>query len=423
MAEQKKINKTFNFRPFSMKQKKVLTWWCPSSPVKDMDGIIADGAIRSGKTLSMSLSYVLWAMETFNGQDFGMAGKTIGSFRRNVLRWLMVMLISRRYKIKYNRSDNILVVTKGKVTNNFYIFGGKDEGSQDLVQGITCAGFFFDEVALMPESFVNQATGRCSVDGSKFWFNCNPDSPQHWFKLNWIDKAGEKKLLYLHFTMDDNLSLSERIKARYRGMYVGVFFKRYIEGIWCVAEGLVYSMFDPDVDGKHVKSKHISGAKEWVVSVDYGTVNPFSAGLWAFDGWHAQKEAEYYYDSRETGIRRDDETHYQEIRKLIGNRRVEFIIVDPSAASFIETINKHGKYIAKGANNDVLDGIRVQTTFLNKEIISYYKDCKASINEYGLYSWDMENTEDKVVKEFDHCMDSDRYFCYTFLRSRLRWEY
>lgn len=423
MAEQKKINKTFNFRPFSMKQKKVLTWWCPSSPVKDMDGIIADGAIRSGKTLSMSLSYVLWAMEIFNGQDFGMAGKTIGSFRRNVLRWLMVMLISRRYKIKYNRSDNILVVTKGKVTNNFYIFGGKDEGSQDLVQGITCAGFFFDEVALMPESFVNQATGRCSVDGSKFWFNCNPDSPQHWFKLNWIDKAGEKKLLYLHFTMDDNLSLSERIKARYRGMYAGVFFKRYIEGIWCVAEGLVYSMFDPDVDGKHVKSKHISGAKEWVVSVDYGTVNPFSAGLWAFDGWHAQKEAEYYYDSRETGIRRDDETHYQEICKLIGNRRVEFIIVDPSAASFIETINKHSKYIAKGANNDVLDGIRVQTTFLNKEIISYYKDCKASINEYGLYSWDMENTEDKVVKEFDHCMDSDRYFCYTFLRSRLRWEY
>lgn len=423
MAKQKKNNKTFNFRPFSMKQKKVLTWWCPSSPVKDMDGIIADGAIRSGKTLSMSLSYVLWAMETFNGQDFGMAGKTIGSFRRNVLRWLMVMLISRRCKIKYNRSDNILVVTKGKVTNNFYIFGGKDEGSQDLVQGITCAGFFFDEVALMPESFVNQATGRCSVDGSKFWFNCNPDSPQHWFKLNWIDKAGEKKLLYLHFTMDDNLSLSERIKARYRGMYVGVFFKRYIEGIWCVAEGLVYSMFDPDVDGKHVKSKHISGAKEWVVSVDYGTVNPFSAGLWAFDGWHAQKEAEYYYSSRETGIRRDDETHYQEIRKLIGNRRVEFIIVDPSAASFIETINKHGKYIAKGANNDVLDGIRVQTTFLNKEIISYYKDCKASINEYGLYSWDMENTEDKVVKEFDHCMDSDRYFCYTFLRSRLRWEY
>lgn len=413
----------FQFKPFSAKQKKVLTWWCPASPVKDMDGIIADGAIRSGKTLSMSLSYVLWAMNTYNGQDFGMAGKTISSFRRNVLRWLMVMLKSRGYNIKYNRTDNILTVQKGDVINNFYIFGGKDEGSQDLVQGVTCAGFFFDEVALMPESFVNQATGRCSVDGSKFWFNCNPDSPRHWFKVNWIDKAEEKKMLYLHFTMEDNLSLSEKIKARYRSMYVGVFFKRFIEGIWCVAEGLVYSMFDDEVDGKHVKSKHISGAKEWVVSVDYGTVNPFAAGLWAFDGRHAQMEYEYYYDSRETGVRRDDETHYQELCKLIGDRKVSFIIVDPSAASFIETIKKHGKYIAKGAENDVLDGIRVVTTMLNKGIISFYKDCESVMQEMGLYSWDMESVEDAVIKENDHMEDSIRYFCYTFLRRRLRWQY
>lgn len=427
----------FQFKPFSTKQKKVLTWWCPASPVKDMDGIIADGAIRSGKTLSMSLSYVLWAMNSFNQQNFGMAGKTIGSFRRNVLFWLKLMLKSRKYTVIDKRSDNLLIVSKGDVTNYFYLFGGKDERSQDLVQGITCAGFFFDEVALMPESFVNQATGRCSVDGSKMWFNCNPESPQHWFKVKWIDKCrcnlsekeivemeksgkAPKNLIYLHFTMDDNLSLSEKIKARYRSMYVGVFFKRFIEGIWCVAEGLVYSMFDED---KHVKDKHIEGAKEWVVSIDHGTVNPFAAGLWAFDGRHAQKEYEYYYDSKETGIRRDDETHYQEICKLIGDRKVSLIIVDPSAATFIEVIKKYGKYIAKGAENDVLDGIRVQTTFLNRGIISYYKDCEATINEYGLYSWDMESPEDAVIKEFDHCMDSDRYYCYTFLRRRLRWKY
>lgn len=440
-AMRSKIKKQgFKFQPFSDKQKKVLTWWCPASPVKDADGIIADGAIRSGKTLSMSLSYILWAMETFNGQNFIMAGKTVGSFRRNVLFWLKQMLASRGYQLLEKRADNLFIVTKGKVTNYFYIFGGKDERSQDLVQGITAAGAFFDEVALMPESFVNQATGRLSVTGSKMWFNCNPASPQHWFKVNWIDKlrcslpvekieemeSGGKKpkdLIYLHFTMDDNLSLAEDIKKRYRSMYVGVFFKRYIEGLWCVAEGLVYSMFDSEVDGKHVKSDHMSGVMEWVVSVDYGTVNPFAAGLWAFDGQHAQKEYEYYYDSRETGVRRDDETHYQELCKLIGNRRVEFIIVDPSAASFIECINKHGTYIAKGAVNDVLDGIRVQTTFLNKGIISYYKDCKATISEYGLYSWDMENVEDAVIKEFDHALDSDRYMCYTFLRTRLRWQY
>ena len=159
--------KGFEFKPFSEKQKKVLTWWCKDSPVREKEGIIADGAIRSGKTLCMSLSFVIWAMSTFNMQNFGMAGKTIGSFRRNVLFWLKLMLKSRGYQVSDHRSDNMIVISKGDVTNLFYIFGGKDERSQDLIQGITLAGMFFDEVALMPESFVNQATGRCSVEGSK----------------------------------------------------------------------------------------------------------------------------------------------------------------------------------------------------------------------------------------------------------------
>lgn len=335
------------------------------------DGIIADGAIRSGKTLCMSLSYVLWAMESFNQQNFGMAGKTIGSFRRNVLFWLKLMLKSRGYSVVDHRSDNLIVVSKGDTQNFFYIFGGKDERSQDLIQGITLAGMFFDEVALMPESFVNQATGRCSVTGSKFWFNCNPDNPRHWFKVNWIDKCEEKHIIYLHFTMDDNLSLSEKIKERYRSIYVGVFFKRYILGLWCVAEGLVYSMFDEE---KHVTDEHMSGALEYIVSIDYGTVNPFSAGLWAFDGKYSQREAELYYNSREVGKRVDDEAYYKMLKELIGDRKVSCIIIDPSAASFIEVIKKYGEYTVRKADNDVLDGIRVVTTMLNKGLLKIYKD-------------------------------------------------
>ena len=420
-AMKEKVKKQgFAFKPFSVKQKQVLTWWCPNSPVKDKDGIIADGAIRSGKTLCMSLSYVLWAMESFNQQNFGMAGKTIGSFRRNVLFWLKMMLVSRGYSVVDHRSDNLIVVRKGTTTNYFYIFGGKDERSQDLIQGITLAGMFFDEVALMPESFVNQATGRCSVTGSKFWFNCNPDNPRHWFKVNWVDKCKEKNIIYLHFTMDDNLSLSEKIKERYRSMYVGVFFKRYILGLWCVAEGLVYSMFSEE---RHVKKEHMTGALTYVVSVDYGTVNPFSAGLWAFDGWHSQREAEVYYNSREVGKRVDDEEYYKMLKKLIGNRRVECVIVDPSAASFIEVIKKYNEYSVMGANNDVLDGIRVVTTMLNKDMISVHEDCQDNIKEYGLYVWDEEKGDDVVIKENDHSMDDTRYYCYTFLRRRLRWRY
>lgn len=241
-----KIKAVFRFKPFSKKQRKVLNWWCRSSPVRDYNGIIADGAIRSGKSVAMSLSFVIWAMSEFEACNFAMCGKTIGSFRRNVLFWLKLMLRSRGYSVSEQRTENLVVVRRGNIENYFYVFGGKDERSQDLIQGITLAGVFFDEVALMPESFVNQATGRCSVDGSKFWFNCNPGSPAHWFKTGWIDKRADKRLLYLHFTMDDNLSLSEAVKERYRGMYTGVFFKRYILGEWKSADGVIYRQFADD---------------------------------------------------------------------------------------------------------------------------------------------------------------------------------
>lgn len=241
-----KIKAVFRFKPFSKKQRKVLNWWCRSSPVRDYNGIIADGAIRSGKSVAMSLSFVIWAMSEFEACNFAMCGKTIGSFRRNVLFWLKLMLRSRGYSVSEQRTENLVVVRRGNIENYFYVFGGKDERSQDLIQGITLAGVFFDEVALMPESFVNQATGRCSVDGSIFWFNCNPGSPAHWFKTGWIDKRADKRLLYLHFTMDDNLSLSEAVKERYRGMYTGVFFKRYILGEWKSADGVIYRQFADD---------------------------------------------------------------------------------------------------------------------------------------------------------------------------------
>jgi len=414
----------FRFKPFSPKQLKVLTWWMPDSPVADCEGIIADGAIRSGKTLCMSLSFVIWAMTTFNCQNFGMCGKTIGSFRRNVLFWLKIMLRSRGYKVTDHRADNLIVVTKGDgdTENYFYIFGGKDERSQDLIQGITLAGCFFDEVALMPESFVNQATARCSVEESKWWFNCNPQGPFHWFKENWIDKCDIKRLVYLHFTMDDNLSLSEKIKERYRSQYTGVFYKRYIEGLWCLAEGIIYTMFDHDV---HVVDElpDPSTIIEYTVSVDYGTRNPFSCGLWAFDGEKATRIDEVYYNSKKSEKRLDDESLYNLMDSMIADKPVMQIIIDPSAASFIECVKTHKKYICKAANNDVLDGIRIVTTFLNKRRIQIYKGCKNCIKEFTTYAWDEKSDKEQPIKESDHAMDDTRYYCKTYLQKRLKWKY
>ena len=415
-------DQTFHFSPFSRKQKQVLTWWCPESPVHDKDGIIADGAIRSGKTVSMSLSFVMWAMSTFNGQNFAMCGKTIGSFRRNVLFWLKLMLKSRGYSITDHRADNLVVIRKNGIENYFYIFGGKDERSQDLIQGITLAGVFFDEVALMPESFVNQATGRCSVDESKYWFNCNPDGPYHWFKQNWIDRQEEKRLLYLHFTMDDNLSLSEKVKARYRGMYSGVFYKRYIQGLWCMAEGIIYDMFDVE---KHVK-KFASFQEKLLpvgryVSCDYGTQNATVFLLWnkGTDGvWYCTRE--YYYSGRDTGKQKTDREYADDLKEWLDGTKIKAVIVDPAAASFIAELRKHGYSVIK-AKNDVEDGIRVVGTKLNQEKILFSDTCENTIKEFASYIWDekaAEHGEDKPVKQFDHAMDSLRYFVYTILNNQ-----
>ncbi len=408
----KKIRQVFHFQPFSKKQRMVLNWWTKDSPVANSDGIIADGAIRSGKTVSMSLSFVLWAMESFNGHNFAMCGKTVGSFRRNVLATLKLTLAARGYTVEDKRSENLVIVTKNGVENYFYIFGGKDERSQDLIQGITLAGVFFDEVALMPESFVNQATGRCSVDGSKFWFNCNPASPSHWFKVNWIDRAHEKNILYLHFTMDDNLSLSERVKERYRAMYSGVFFQRYILGLWVIAEGLVYSMFDKD---KHVIKVDIERKKnyKYFVSIDYGTVNPFAVNIYAFDGYRSIQIDELHYDGRKSG-RIDNEAYYKMLCDKIGDMPIEKIIVDPSASGFIATVQKYGKYIVEGANNDVLVGIQEVTKYYNLGLLKIHESCEESIKEKYAYSWDDKNLDttgnEKVIKVQDHHSDAERYY-------------
>lgn len=405
----------FKFSQFSTKQLKVLTWWMKDTPVHDKDGIIADGSIRSGKTVSMSLSFVIWAMETFNFQNFGMCGKTIGSFRRNVLFFLKLMLKARGYKVEDHRADNLLIVSRGEKCNYFYIFGGKDERSQDLIQGITLAGVFFDEVALMPESFVNQATGRCSVDGSKYWFNCNPDGPYHWFNLNWIKKAKEKNLLYLHFTMDDNLSLSEKVKERYKKMYAGVFYKRYILGLWVMAEGIIYDMIDEAI---HKVQTLLRKYTEYYVSCDYGTQNATVFILWGkCEGkWYAVKE--YYYSGREESRQKTDNEYYDDLEKFLGNIIPKYIIIDPSAASFIALIRKKGKYKVLKARNDVEDGIRAVGRALSEQLILFNDCCINCFREFFSYTWDekaAKRGEDKPIKENDHAMDAIRYFVYTVL--------
>lgn len=411
----------FEFRPFSVRQLKVLTWWRPESPVHHKDGIIADGSVRSGKSSIMSLSFVMWAMENFDGQAFGLCGKTVGSFRRNVLRPLRIMLRGRGYDMTERRGENLIVISKDGRENIFYIFGGKDEGSQDLIQGVTLAGLFCDEVALMPESFVNQATARCSVAESKWWFNCNPEGPEHWFYRNWIKERESKKLIYLRFTMDDNPSLPEAIKDRYRRQYAGVFYERYILGRWRVSEGLVYDMVAKDPERFIMRGSTAGMMGRFFVSIDYGTKNPCSMGLWCVHDGTAVRIKESYYDSRKMQAQRTDEEHYEALCRLTQGYYVERVIVDPSAASFIETIRRHGKFMVRPAENDVLNGIRVVSALLVSGRLKIHESCTDARREFGMYRWDDKRKEDVVIKEYDHAMDDIRYFASTVLSREFRW--
>lgn len=375
--------------------------------------MICDGAVRSGKTLSLVTGFFLWSMASFEDQVFAICGKTVGSLRRNIVihlnKWLSGVV-----RIADSRSENKLTVTDSRGRKNvYYLFGGQDESSADMIQGITLAGVLLDEVVLMPRSFVDQACARCSVPGSKLWFSCNPGAPNHWFYREWVRRAKSKNALRLHFTMDDNPALDPKIRQRYETLYTGVFYRRFVLGQWCAGSGLVYD-FDPK---RHV-AKALPKAGRYYISVDYGTANPFSAGLWCVAEGKAVRLREYYYSGRDTGVLRTDEEYYAALERLAGEYPVEQIVVDPSAASFIAVIRRHGRFSVRKARNEVAPGIRLVASLLSAGVLQFDESCRDAIREFGLYRW--EEDRDAPRKENDHAMDDIRYFCATVLRrSRL----
>lgn len=383
----------------SSKQKKILAF-----PYSGYDALICDGAVRSGKTSLMVVAFIDWAMREFNGQRFGVCGKTVGSAVENmVIPYISMHYAKKRYTLHWRRSQKILEVRRGRKVNYFEVFGGRDESSFALIQGRTLAGVMLDEVVLMPESFVNQALARCSVDGAKIWFSCNPGSPEHWFKKEWIDRREEHNALYLHFEMTDNPSLSEKTLARYQSMYAGVFYDRYIRGLWVLAEGLVYPMFDKE---KHTFTEPTLKGPEYI-SIDYGTANPMAMGMWVLGHGEAEMVKEYYYSGRDTKRQKTDEEYYQDLEKFAEGHNIDRVIVDPSAASFIECIRRHGKFNTIKANNSVLDGIRLTGALLQAGKLRFHESCVNTFREFGSYVWDEDSTEDAVIKENDHCLTGD----------------
>lgn len=306
-----------------------------------------------------------------------------------------------------------MVVRRGRKENRFYVFGGRDESSASLIQGLTLAGVLLDEVALMPRSFVEQALARCSVNGSKLWFNCNPEGPKHWFRQEWILHPDEKKALYLHFTLDDNPGLSDEIKARYKSMYAGIFYKRFILGQWALADGVIYDMLDENEN--FYRPGEEPADMRWVsnrtIACDYGTTNPCVFLDILDDGETIRIDREYRWDSRKEYRQKTDKEYADDLASFMGKNQCT-VLVDPSAASFIAELKSRG-FLVKAANNNVLDGIRKTATLIQQRVIKISTECTGLHEELSSYMWDTkasQHGEEKPVKEMDHAPDALRYY-------------
>ena len=377
--------------------------------------LICDGAVRTGKTVLMTAAFLEWSMHAFSGMRFAVCGKTVRSAERNIIEPLLALSsVAKKYRLRYSRSLSLLTAELGGRKNFYYVFGGLDESSYMLIQGMTLAGILLDETALMPRSFVEQAVTRTlSVDGAKLWFNCNPASPSHWFYREWILKAEERGAKRLHFLLEDNPGLSERAIERAKASFSGVFYDRYILGKWVAAEGLVYPRA---ADGEGIVPNEPRDYTRFAVSVDYGTLNPCSMGLWGYCGGVWYRFAEYYHSGRESHEQLTDEEYCDALEALAGGRPLEAVVADPSASSFLTALRRRGKYRVRPADNAVLAGIRDVAAALHEGRIAVCENCEAALREFSLYRWDTESGEDRPVKENDHAMDEIRYFVRTMLR-------
>lgn len=390
--------------PFSIKQREFLD-------NADHRWNIKTGATRSGKTY-MDFFVIPKRIRARAGKD-GLTvilGVTKSTIERNILE-PMRQIWGKRLVGEIN-SRNIAVLFGEKV----YCLGAEKVSQVSKLRGASIKYCYGDEVADWNEEVFEILKSRLDKPYSCFDGALNPQSPHHWLK-KFLDSS-TIDIYCQKYTIFDNPFLDKEIVKSLCNEYAGsVYYKRYILGEWCLAEGLVYEMFSRE---KHV----VRGLTEYderlcyYISCDYGTVNPFALGLWAFDcdSQTATQLGEVYYSGRDIGKRADDEAYYKMLDELAGDIPIECVVVDPSAASFIEVIKKYGKYVVKGAENDVLDGIRTVTRYLNCGVLKIHESCEHTLMEFESYSWDDKSGEDKVIKENDHAMDEVRYFCYTVLR-------
>jgi len=409
---------SFQLKPFSRRQRQALLWWRPGSGHEHCRIFLADGAIRSGKTVSMILSFLLWSQSCFRGADFILAGVTAGALKRNVLTPLFGMLESFGIGWEYRRAEGKVIIGD----NTYHLFGADKDNAQDKLQGMTAAGAYADEAALFPRSFIDQMIGRCSVAGSKIFMNCNPNGAYHYIKTDFIDRAGEIGLYRLHFTMDDNLTLSPEIRESYARSFAGVFYRQYILGEWVSAEGAVYPMWDDGANTFSDEDPPRYREARRFAAIDYGTANPCVFLDVLDDGSTFWITNEYYWDSTAKRRQKTDAEYAEDLDAFLGGDRNAVIIIDPSAASLKAELRKRG-FRVRDAKNEVREGIAATAVLIGSRAVRVHRNnCPCFLREIHAYLWDekaRQRGEEKPVKDHDHAMDALRYLCHT-LNNRFR---
>ena len=365
---------------------------------------LLEGSVSSGKTWISLVLWGFWLATMPQNQLYLMCGKSLTTLKRNCLVPLEAMFGQSNFSFSTSAKEAYLFGRR------ILLEGANDARSEGKIRGLTLQGAYCDELTLFPKDFFVMLLSRLRVPGAKLIATTNPDSPQHWLKREYIDRMAELDMLTMHFLLDDNTTLDRQYVESVKKEYTGVFYNRFILGEWAIAEGLIYPQFDRE---KHIEQRD-NPQGEWYISVDYGTLNAFSAGLWCYDGTTAYRAAEYYYSGRETRKQLTNAQYLQRIQQLAGGHKIECVIVDPSAASFIAELRNADFTVRKG-KNAVVDGIRRVSSALQAEKLRFSPDCKNCIREFGLYRWDESCSEDRPIKENDHAMDDVRYFVNTIM--------
>lgn len=396
-------NKGFQFKPFSKKQKQLLYWYADGSPYKECDIMIADGSIRSGKTIACICSFLIWSLSVYKGENFILAGKTIGTLKKNVIGPMLQILEAWGLSYHYVRSsENYLEIG----SNTYYLYDANNESSQDRLQGLTAAGAYADEVALFPRNFIEQMIGRCSVDGAKIYMNCNPENPHHFVKEELIDKAKEKNIYHLHFTLDDNLTLSQEKKDMYRRMFTGVFYKRFILGEWAQTDGLVYQQF-ADEKESFVTEQIPNNIMYAVIGVDFGgSKSAHSFTLTGFTTGYKNVVIldEFYHNNMKKGRLTAEQLEMafiEFVRKAKSRYKVYEVFCDSAEQTLIEGFrvasirNRLGVEIKNAIKGPINDRISFYNSIMSQGRFLVSKHCVALIEALETAVYD----DEKPVKD------------------------